>query len=111
MREHKIRIWNGEELLGPFDLTQNPKYWADKLQDGEITHYLNCKDVKGKEIYDGDLVQGFNRLWEVVVVENVHYWNGCYMFGNYNAHEFLNKHQHIEVIGNVYENKELLEEK
>ena len=81
----------------------------EPIVKGTQSQYTGLKDENGRGIYDGDIIKGLNRLWGVVVVENVHYWNGCYMFGNYNAHEFLNKHQHIEVIGNIYENKELLE--
>lgn len=83
----------------------------EPIVKGTQSQYTGLKDENGRGIYDGDIIKGLNRLWGVVVVENVHYWNGCYMFGNYNAHEFLNKHQHIEVIGNIYENKNLLEEK
>ncbi|MEK5133180.1 YopX family protein [Bacillus sp. FSL W8-0645] len=32
------------------------------------------------------------------------------MFGVWNAHEYFNKHQHIEVVGNIYQNPDLLEE-
>ena len=114
MREHKIRIWNGEELLGPFDLTQNPKYWADKLQDGEITHYITRKDMNGVEIYEGDVVELIDEEEPFLVKfdeENVafilhntfkyDFWN----FDEYKTHE-------IKIIGNIYENKGLvLEEK
>jgi uncharacterized phage protein (TIGR01671 family) len=74
-----------------------------------IMQYSGLKDKNGKEIYEGDIVSATNRLHECEVKQNVHYLNGCFMFGNWNAHEFFNKHQFIEVIGNIYENPELLE--
>lgn len=117
MREINFRAWNKKEKF--LDTA-----WSIDFEHGEVCHrahnmsdlddcilmqYTGLKDVNGVEIFEGDVVQGFNRLWERLVVEKVRYLNGCFMFGNYNAHEFLNKHQYIEVIGNIYENKELLE--
>ncbi|MGY6720063.1 YopX family protein [Bacillus licheniformis] len=74
--------------------------------------YTGLKDNTGREIYEGDIVQGSHRYQrddEIILIEQqVHYLNGCYMFGN-NAHEYFNKHRIIEVIGNIYENPDLLE--
>ncbi|MEC1037613.1 YopX family protein [Bacillus licheniformis] len=75
--------------------------------------YTGLKDNTGREIYEGDIVQGSHRYQrddEIILIEQqVHYLNGCYMFGNWNAHEYFNKHRIIEVIGNIYENPDLLE--
>ena len=121
MREHKIRVWNGEELLGPFDLTQNPKYWADKLQDGEIMQYTGLKDKNGREIYEGDIIalEVIKGVKIKVPVKfengsfNIHEIPGGYGFSDtaYPLGKLFLRDFGIEAIGNIYENPELLEGK
>jgi hypothetical protein len=58
LREVIMRVWTGEQqMIGPFDLSQNPKYWAHQLQDGERMLYSGVKDEDGQHIYDGDIVE------------------------------------------------------
>lgn len=121
MREIKFRVWHADnnEMLGPFDLTQNPIYWADKMRDGVLMQYTGLKDVNGVEIYEGDIL----RVWvtkTINFVATVDYLNGAFVIGSiptgYGYHyRFSSFHNNVgtryEVIGNIYENKELLEEK
>lgn len=129
MREHKIRIWDADnnEMLGPFDLTQNPIYWADKMRDGVLIQYTGLKDVNGVEIYEGDILQtdyypcSVGDDYVLVVEYDIdRFWCVRKLKANANArgvsdgiadglYEFLD--HGLKVIGNIYENKELLEEK
>lgn len=75
-----------------------------------VSQFIGLLDKNDVEIYESDIVQGKNRMHEDWVInQKVHYIKGCFMFGNWNAHEYFNKHTEIEVVGDIYTNPELLE--
>lgn len=110
MREIKFRSWL--KLKKEFIYDFNIMYVPTLSEDGKIViqQYIGMEDVDGTEVYEGDIVSGFNRIHECTTKEEVRFLKGCFMIGNWNAHEFFNSHQYVEVVGNVFENSELLEE-
>lgn len=72
-----------------------------------IGQFTGLKDKSGKEIYEGDIIQEGKRLWQVG------FKDGCFVgvdFKNATWDELINiGYGNIEVIGNIYENPELLE--
>lgn len=131
MREIKFRIWDADnnEMLGTFDLTQNPIYWADKMRDGVLMQYTGLKDVNGVEIYEGDIVKGYydeyNSFFDEVnrheFISEVKYIDNSFKVhrntlndeGRIRDYGYVHEwdSELVEVIGNIYENKNLLEEK
>lgn len=126
MREIKFRVWDEEEKTmwrhenigyinfydkviwlrhgGFLDMDYNPC---------TLMQYTGLKDKNGKEIYEGDIVSLFYETqisevrfnskygcWEVKVQLSIHS-QGWDLLGNHLGES--------EVIGNIYENPELLE--
>lgn len=110
-REIKFRAWDGKEMQLAFDLSQNPKYWWEDNKDYPLMQYTGLKDKNGKEIYEGDIIKykdwdvhaGHTRDWEQILeVEQDNWsWN--------TLSDISPDMETIEVIGNIYENPELLE--
>lgn len=83
------------------------EYWRD-FRDVKLMQSTGLKDKNGKEIFEGDVVkcngllgtiESFKAMWICSFVK----------YNNYQKVGFFA--QEIEVVGNIYENPELLEEK
>lgn len=116
MREIKFRAWDKEKSKMNknfrFDEFNDVNdYFAD--DDFVFMQYTGLKDKNDKEIYEGDIAH-FRTLNGTKLIGEVKYdedgvsflitAKGCYA-------EYLNGVYALEVVGNIYENKELLNEK
>ena len=136
-REIKFRIWADNKfynkcLVGNANNTNDEKWtcpmvWLEKQKEwvhcdnGIICQYTGLKDKNGKEIYEGDVVlltcynyeepvfggnfkviyDDINGMWLLVDLENK---DRGFAFGEIRSYYKAE----IEIIGNIYDNPELL---
>jgi len=121
VREIKFKAWNKETkqiddviMLGKeFCSLRNTGSWdKDKL---EFLQYTGLKDKNGKEIYEGDIVREDN--WFTALFNGLHvvFNQELLQFGAKEPDDYFTALTDIkgewEIIGNIYENPELLGEK
>lgn len=75
-----------------------------------LMQYIGLKDKNGKEIYEGDIVSYFGGGYGIVYYDEqfAAFRIEILKTGKYTDMEFIAKYG--DVIGNIYENPELLEE-
>jgi uncharacterized phage protein (TIGR01671 family) len=79
-------------------------YFEFDPNDVVLMQYTGYKDMKGKEIYEGDIVRYYDDIYEVKWM-----WAGFYIHSLQNGFDELATNENfVEVIGNIYENPELL---
>jgi len=134
MREIKFRAWDkknkimgnvliidhvGEATEGLVIEHKKVAYDLDFKKDYILMQYTGLKDKDGKEIYEGDIVKISHRYkgrkHTGAIIWNVYEWHVAnFYFSHYDnpASAFSegtnNKDVKFEIIGNIYENPELV---
>ena len=123
MREIKFRAWDKSrsKMIGsdyPNNYNGNNDEWYGDVhmmmltsiedikdeEDLELMQSTALKDKNGVEIYEGDIVKDSWRDF----VGLVEYGAPMFFIIANRMKEFINESSDLEVIGNIYENKELL---
>ena len=123
MREIKFRAWHkGKKIMGEvlgIDILHKEIFFSNEdvdcyehtdFKDIELMQYTGLKDKNNKEIYEGDIVTLHNSKYKVIFntkearfVLRDDEFESEIPFTN-------NNNERMEIIGNIYENPELLGE-
>lgn len=124
MREIRFRIWDTKtkrylekghpDFVNAWGFEDCKNRLALKAKSGSLIfeQYTGFKDQNGVDIYEGDIIWLFGIHLEVIWsqdegkfdIRNKDFRAGAFIFDKHTV-------QHIEVIGNIHENPELLEAK
>lgn len=130
--EHMVysdkRDYKKRDVEYDFDVTNGNVIckWEQDIEDGwgycnphiedidNIMEYTGRKDRKGREVYEGDRVKVYSRENEYASLEEIRevaYENACFVLKAKDGRSVAlgdYKELEIEVVGNIYENAEIV---
>lgn len=120
-REIKFRAWvpKSEEFIiheaymaiqGTPDIETLQSFMHHYSDEKNLMQFTGLLDKNGKEIYEGDVVSNHAAKWEII------FHTGCFcgkilserLRVDHDIHIVARAIKEIEVIGNIYENPELI---
>ena len=120
MREIKFRAWDkiNKDMFNVESINfQERRVYKDtvsyrKFNDVELMQYTGLKDKNNKEIYEGDILfESFGERYYKVVFENGSFrgeFKGDFDEYSFDLIDIIA--QGCKIVGNIYENPELMEE-
>ncbi|MCG0665603.1 hypothetical protein IMAU20120_02556 [Lactiplantibacillus plantarum] len=104
----KFRAWDNEcKVIRDYDELKGLTLDALDASDFKLEQFTGLKDVNGKDIYEGDILE--NRKYRSIVK----FANGKFLadvVGTISRFDLIGETHDSKAIGNVHENPELLEE-
>lgn len=116
----KFRAWDREgEVMCEVDVigfsegavtisNENVKYYHLGINEIELMQYTGLKDKNGAEIYEGDIVAYIDKHGQKRIGK-INYANAKYYIGNFETLGYAGERYELEVIGNIWEDGDLLD--
>ena len=108
MRTIKFRAWNGYSMYSPtIEGTYDISVFLSEIEN--LMQFTGLVDKNGKEIFEGDIIKyvDYNNTPYFETVDWVEYDDSCIDCGTASGFCIINPKKG-EVIGNIYENPELI---
>lgn len=80
----------------------------ENIDEIDLMQFIGLKDMNGQEIFEGDVVHAYSESASLIGV--IEYFDNAYCIKSKNGiyNSLWTNAEYFEVIGNIYENKELL---
>lgn len=116
MRKVEFRAWekNLKEMIEVDDIDfkvgviNSSGIWRF-FDEIELMQYTGLKDRNGKKIFEGDILKVYDDFLEGSLYGIVRFRNGRFYLSTTKSY-YNESWIYFEVVGNIYENKDLLEE-